>query len=125
MTILKSWVAGLAGLCLSAAVAPAMADCSAVSVPINSARYESVGELTVKAGTGCIFNINNIPGAVQQTKIIQAPKVGKAGVIGLVPFYAASHGYRGSDEFAYEITGFDQYGGPMNVTVTWKVTVIP
>ena len=26
---------------------------------------------------------------------------------------------------ALGVAGFDQYGGPMNVTVTWKVTVIP
>jgi len=125
MSILKSWVAGLASLCLSAAVAPAMADCSAASVPINSARYESVGELTVKAGTGCIFNINNIPGAVQQTKIIQAPKAGRAGVRGLEPFYAAKPGYSGLDEFTYAFIGMDQYGGPLNVVIKWKVTVIP
>jgi hypothetical protein len=124
MTILKSWAAGLAGLGLFA-VTPAMADCSAASVPINSARYEGVGELTVKAGTGCVFNINNIPGAVQETRIIRVPKAGRAGVRGLEPFYVAKPGYNGPDEFTYAFIGMDQYGGPMNVTVTWKVTVVP
>ena len=114
------WGLGLAAICT-----PAAAECEAPSVPIDSADFEGTGTLKVRAGTGCRFSIGNVPGVVQKTRIVQAPKAGKAGVIGLIPFYAASHGYRGPDEFAYEITGFDQYGGPMNVTVTWKVTVIP
>lgn len=117
---------GTASFCLamSAAAAPAMAECSGGVVPLNSARYESVGEISVKAGTGCSFNIT-MPGAVQETKIVLSPKVGRAGVQGLTPFYIAKPGYRGPDEFGYAFIGTDQYGGPMNVVIKWKVTVTP
>lgn len=125
MTFIRNLTAGIFGLGAVCGVTPAIADCSGASVPIYSARSEAVGEITVKAGTGCAFNINNIPGAVQETKIILSPKVGRAGVRGLTPLYAAKPGYSGSDEFAYAFIGMDQYGGPMNVVIKWNVTVVP
>ncbi|WP_112661675.1 hypothetical protein [Microvirga flavescens] len=109
----------------SAILGTASADCSGGSVFITSARAQVEGELTVKAGTGCSFNLNNIPGAVNETKIVQQPKFGRAGVSNLTPFYAAKAGYSGADEFAYAFIGMDQYGGPMNVQIKWKVTVVP
>lgn len=109
----------------SAAFWPANAACSGASVPIGSALHEGTGQLTVNAGTGCRFNINGIPGAVLETKIIQQPKTGRAGVSGLTPFYTAKAGYTGPDEFAYAFIGTDQYGGPMKVVIRWKLTIIP
>ncbi|MGO4572197.1 hypothetical protein [Microvirga sp. 2TAF3] len=121
----KQSIAALCLLGLCAAFNQAHAECSGASIPIYSARSEGMGEIKVKAGTGCSFNINNIPGAVQEAKIIQQPKVGRAGVSGLTPFYAAKPGYNGPDEFAYAFLGMDQYGGPMNVVIKWRVTVVP
>ena len=119
------YTAALSLLALLAVAEPAMARCSASSVFIHSSRFKGVGELSVKAGSGCRFNINNIPGAVQETKIVQQPKFGRARVDNLTPSYAAKPGYSGPDEFAYAFLGMDQYGGPMNVVIKWKVTVVP
>ena len=81
--------------------------------------------MTVKAGTGCQFNVNGIPGAISEVRIVQAPKIGRAGVQNLYPYYMAKPGYSGPDEFAYAFIGTDQYGGPMNVVIRRKVTVVP
>jgi hypothetical protein len=116
------------GLALIAALAlpeAASAQCSAPSVYISRARSEAEGPMTVRAGTGCRFNVNGIPGAIDEVKIIQAPKVGRAGVQNLEPFYMAKPGYTGPDEFAYAFIGTDQYGGPMNVVIRRKITVVP
>jgi hypothetical protein len=88
-------------------------------------RVELETVLTVKSGAGCLFNISGIPGAISETVITQQPRVGKAGVRGLTPFYASKPGYRGPDEFAYTFIGTGQYGGPMRITVRRKITVVP
>jgi hypothetical protein len=81
--------------------------------------------MTVKAGKGCAFNISGIPGAIDETVISQKPRIGRAGVQGLTPFYAAKPGYQGTDEFAYTFIGMGQSGGPMRVTIKRKITVVP
>ncbi len=106
--------------------APAFAqDCSGPPVSFNGEMVEVEGELTVKAGKGCVFTINGIPGALRETVISQKPKIGQAGVDGLKPYYMAKPGYQGADEFAYTFIGMSQYGGPMRITVKRKVTVVP
>ena len=77
------------------------------------------------AGKSCIFNINNIPGALEEVQIVQKPKVGRAGVQNFRPFYIAKPGYTGPDEFAYAFLGKDQYGGPMRIVIKRNVTVVP
>ena len=81
--------------------------------------------MTVRSGKGCSFNLNGIRGAISETVISQKPKVGRAGVANLKPYYVSKAGYQGPDEFAYTFVGMNQYGGPMRVTVKRKVTVVP
>jgi hypothetical protein len=100
-------------------------NCSGAPVYFNGDYAEVEGEMTVKAGKGCVFNISGIPGAINETVISQKPKIGKAGVQGLAPFYMAKPGYQGTDEFAYTFIGTGQYGGPMRVTIRRKITVVP
>ncbi|WP_134500103.1 hypothetical protein [Microvirga pakistanensis] len=57
-------------------------------------------------------------------KIVQAPRIGRAGVQNLRAVYVAKAGYQGADEFAYALIGMNQYGGPMRVTIKRKVTVV-
>ncbi|WP_243370452.1 hypothetical protein [Microvirga solisilvae] len=99
--------------------------CSAESVYLHSARFETEGKMTVSAGKGCVFNINGIPGALEDVQIVQKPKFGQAGVQNFKPFYRAKPGYAGQDEFAYAFIGKDQYGGEMRIVIKRKVTVIP
>ena len=54
--------------------------CTGGAVYLNSARFETEAAITVPAGKSCIFNINNIPGALEEVQIVQKPKVGRAGV---------------------------------------------
>ncbi|NIX75124.1 hypothetical protein [Microvirga terricola] len=108
--------------------APAFADpgdCIVAPMNFNSHVATVEGEMTVKAGKGCGFGLNGIQGGINEAVIVQKPKVGRAGVQGLTPFYVAKPGYQGADEFAYAINGTDQYGGPMRVTTKMKVTVVP
>ncbi|MCB5174339.1 hypothetical protein [Microvirga lenta] len=100
-------------------------NCSGAPIYFNGSIAAVEGELTVKSGKGCTFNINNIPGAINETVITQKPRVGKAGVQGLTPYYVAKPGYTGSDEFSYTFLGMDQYGGTMRVTFKQKITVVP
>jgi hypothetical protein len=100
-------------------------DCSGPPVYFNGEIVEVEGELTVKAGKGCAFSINGIPGALKETVISQKPKIGRAGVDGLKPYYMAKPGYQGPDEFAYTFVGMNQYGGPMRITIKRKITVVP
>jgi hypothetical protein len=100
-------------------------DCSAQAVYFNGDVVETEGEMTVRSGKGCSFNLNGIRGAISETVISQKPKVGKAGVANLKPYYVSKPGYQGPDEFAYTFVGMNQYGGPMRVTVKRKVTVVP
>ena len=81
--------------------------------------------MTVKSGKGCGFGLNGIQGAISEAVIVHKPKVGIAGVQGIMPYYVAKRGYQGKDEFSYAIIGTDQYGGPMRVTTKMKVTVVP
>jgi hypothetical protein len=103
----------------------ASAQCAVAPVYINSARGETEGPMTVTSGKGCRFNLNGIPGAIAEAKIVQQPKFGRAGVEHLKPFYIAKPGYVGPDEFSYAFIGTDQYGGPMHVVIKRKVTVVP
>lgn len=108
--------------------APAQAepgDCVVPPTYINGYRAEVEGTMTIKAGKGCGFGMNGIEGAISEAVIVQKPKVGMAGVRGLMPFYVAKPGYQGNDEFSYAFIGTDRYGGPMRVTIKRKVTVIP
>lgn len=100
-------------------------DCSGAPMYFNGDIAEVEGAMTVKSGRGCAFSINGIPGALNETVISQKPKIGRAGVEGLKPYYIAKPGYQGPDEFAYTFIGMSQYGGPMRVTVKRKITVIP
>ena len=103
----------------------AQAQCTVDPVYFNGSSVESEGAMTVSAGKGCGFGLNGIPGAIKEAKIVQPPKVGRAGIQGLTPFYVAKPGYQGSDEFSYAFIGTDQYGGPMRVVIKRKVTVVP
>ena len=103
----------------------ASALCSADNVLIPGPRSELEGNMTVSAGSGCSFGVNGIPGAIKDVRITQAPRFGRAGVENFSPYYVAKPGYRGPDEFSYAFIGTDQYGGPMNVVVRRKVTVVP
>jgi hypothetical protein len=100
-------------------------DCSGPPIYFNGEVAEVEGELTVRSGKGCAFSINGIPGALNETVISQKPKIGRAGVEGLKPYYVSKPGYQGPDEFAYTFIGMSQYGGPMRVTVKRKITVVP
>ncbi|WP_445500949.1 hypothetical protein [Microvirga sp. G4-2] len=100
-------------------------NCSGAPIYFNSEIAEVEGAMTVKAGKGCAFNISGIPGAIKETVISQQPRIGKAGVQGLAPYYVAKPGYQGSDEFAYTFIGTGQYGGPMRVTIKRTITVVP
>ncbi|MBB3017153.1 hypothetical protein FHR70_000193 [Microvirga lupini] len=86
---------------------------------------EIEGPMTVKAGSGCLFGIDGIPGALTETVITQKPKFGRAGVENFKPYYLAKPGYQGTDEFAYTFIGQGRYGGPMRLTVKRKITVVP
>lgn len=116
--------ASIIGCLAFGAVAQAQ-NCSGAPVYFNGENTEVEGEMTVKAGKGCYFNISGIPGALTETVISQKPKIGRAGVEGLKPYYLAKPGYQGPDEFAYTFIGQGQYGGPMRVTIRRKITVIP
>jgi len=100
-------------------------NCSGAPVYFSGEIAEIEGAMTVKAGKGCFFNISGIPGALTETVITQKPKVGRAGVEGLKPYYLAKPSYQGADEFAYTFVGQGQYGGPMRVTIRRKITVVP
>jgi hypothetical protein len=100
-------------------------NCSADPVYFSGDLAEVEGPMTVKAGKGCFFNLNGIPGAVTETVISQKPRTGRAGIDGLKPYYVAKPGYQGPDEFAYTFIGTGRYGGPMRVTIKRKITVVP
>ena len=100
-------------------------DCVLPPLNFNSHVAEVEWEMTVKSGKGCGFGLNGIQGAISEAVIVQKPKVGTAGVQGIMPYYVAKRGYQGKDEFSYAIIGTDQYGGPMRVTTKMKVTVVP
>ncbi|MGO4706967.1 hypothetical protein AB4072_14460 [Microvirga sp. 2MCAF38] len=103
----------------------AQAGCDGPPFYIPSSIAELEAPITVEAGTGCAFGLSGIPGAINEVKITQAPKIGRAGVQNLNAIYVAKPGYQGSDEFAYALIGTDQYGGPMRVIIKRKVTVVP
>jgi hypothetical protein len=100
-------------------------NCSGAPVYFNGEIAEVESPLTVKSGKGCFFGISGIPGALTETVITQKPKVGRAGLEGLKPYYLAKPGYQGPDEFAYTFIGQGQYGGPMRVTIRRNITVVP
>ncbi|MBJ6124091.1 hypothetical protein [Microvirga splendida] len=100
-------------------------NCSGAPVYFTGEISEVEGPLTVKAGKGCLFGLDGIPGALTETVISQKPKIGRAGVEGLKPYYLAKPGYQGPDEFAYTFIGQGRYGGPMRVTIRRKITVVP
>ena len=100
-------------------------NCSGAPVYFNGEIAEVDAPLTVKSGKGCFFGISGIPGALTETAITQKPKIGRAGVEGLKPYYLAKPGYQGQDEFAYTFIGQGQYGGPMRGTIRRKATVVP
>jgi hypothetical protein len=122
---LSGMIAASGFLAIFGFVDTASAKCVAAPVYLYSARFESEGTMSVSAGKGCLFNLDGIPGAISEAKIVQQPKFGRAGVEGLKPFYMAKPGYTGPDEFSYAFIGTDQYGGPMRVVIKRKVTVIP
>jgi len=126
MSIKKNMVRGalvLAGMGLSGT---AQADCKGPPFYFQGSIAEvEAPPLLVKTGTGCSFGVNGIPGAVNEVKITQSPKNGRAGVQNLRAVYVAKPGYEGPDEFAYTMIGIDQYGGPMRLTVKRKITVVP
>jgi hypothetical protein len=111
--------------CLAFGPSAQAQNCSGSPVYFTGEISEVEGPLTVKAGKGCLFSIDGIPGALTETVISQEPKVGKAGVEGLKPYYLAKPGYQGPDEFAYSFIGQGKYGGPMRVTIRRKITVVP
>jgi hypothetical protein len=125
MTIMKRVAAASAFLAAFGVYETASAACSGPPIYFFGSVTEMEGEITVKAGTSCYFGLNGIPGAITEAKILQQPKIGRAGVDGLKPYYVAKAGYRGTDEFTYSIIGTNQYGGPMQVTFKRKVTVVP
>ncbi|WP_457089232.1 hypothetical protein [Microvirga sp. P5_D2] len=121
----KFLLQGMMIIAASALSGAAQADCKGPPfyIPGNMAEIEA--PITVKAGTGCTFGLSGIPGAINEVKIVQAPKIGRAGVQNLRALYVAKPGYQGADEFTYALIGTDQYGGPMRVTIKRKVTVVP
>ncbi|MBL0406059.1 hypothetical protein JKG68_19035 [Microvirga aerilata] len=116
--------AGIVGCLIFGAEAKAQ-NCAADPVYFNGDLAEVEGPMTVKAGKGCYFNLNGIPGAVTETVISQKPRTGRAGINGLKPYYMAKPGYQGPDAFAYTFIGTGRYGGPMRVTIKRKITVVP
>ena len=116
--------AGIVGCLVFGSDAQAQ-NCSGAPVYFTGEISEVEGPLTVKAGKGCFFSIDGIPGALTETVISQKPKIGRAGVEGLKPYYLAKPGYQGPDEFAYSFIGQGRYGGPMKVTIRRKITVVP
>ena len=84
--------------CLAFGPSAQAQNCSGSPVYFTGEISEVEGPLTVKAGKGCLFSIDGIPGALTETVISQKPKVGKAGVEGLKPYYLAKPGYQGPDE---------------------------
>ena len=125
MIIVKRAAAAAAFIVAVGVSGAAQAACSGPPSYFRGANVEMEAEITVKAGTGCRFTLNGIEGAITEARIVQNPKVGRAGVEGLHPYYVAKPGYQGPDEFAYVIMGTDQYGGPMRITLKRKVTVVP
>ena len=111
--------------CLAFGPSAQAQNCSGAPVYFTGEISEVEGPLAVKAGKGCFFSIDGIPGALTETVILQKPKVGKAGIEGLKPYYLAKPGYQGPDEFAYSFIGQGRYGGPMRVTIRRKITVVP
>lgn len=81
--------------------------------------------MTVVSGTACQTGVSGIQGALTEVKIMQQPKIGKAGVEHMRPYYVAKPGYQGPDEFTYAYIGTDQYGGPMRVSIKRKILVVP
>ncbi|WP_114943325.1 hypothetical protein [Microvirga calopogonii] len=124
MSSCKFIAAGFGLLAFSASSNLALA-CTAQPVYLHSARFEAEGDMTVNAGKSCLFNINGIPGALEDVQIVQQPKVGRAGVQNMKPYYIAKPGYAGRDEFSYAFIGKDQYGGPMRIVIKRIVTVQP
>jgi hypothetical protein len=120
-----SFVATSIAGCLAFGPSAQAQNCSGSPVYFTGEISEVEGPLTVKAGKGCFFSIDGIPGALTETVISQKPKVGRAGVEGLKPYYLAKAGYQGPDEFAYSFIGQGRYGGPMRVTIRRKITVVP
>src|SRR3712207_9150166 len=96
--------------CLAFGPSAQAQNCSGAPVYFTGEISEVEGPLTVKAGKGCFFSIDGIPGALTETVILQKPKVGKAGIEGLKPYYLAKPGYQGPDEFAYSFIGQGRYG---------------
>ena len=126
MMIRTSSILALAALACGLSVSAAQAqNCSGPPLTFNSTMAEVEGEYTVKAGKGCRFSISGISGVIQETVIIQKPRVGTAGVQGAKAYYIAKPGYQGPDEFAYAFIGKNQYGGPMRVTIKRRITVVP
>lgn len=119
-------VAAIAGfLTFFGSMNVAMAQCTMPPLYFNGDSAELEGPMTVSAGKGCRFGLNGIPGAIEEAKIIQQPKIGRAGVQGLNPYYIAKPGYKGPDEFAYVFTGTNRFGGPMRILIKRKITVVP
>ncbi len=121
----KTFLAAFSLAALFDLTAQAQAGCSAPPVYFNGNIVETEGPMTVNAGTGCSFNVNGIPGMIEDVQITQAPKTGRAGVQHMRPFYVAKAKYQGPDEFTYTILGKNQYGGPMRISIKRKITVIP
>jgi hypothetical protein len=116
---------GLMVLAASALSTTALADCKGAPMYFNGDQAEFEAAITVKSGTGCGFGLDGIDGAINEVKIIQAPKVGRAGVQNHRAVYVAKVGYQGQDEFTYALIGTNQYGGPMRITIKRKITVVP
>ena len=125
MTAYRGMLGGalvLAGMGLAGA---AQAACKGAPYYIPGSISEVESSLMVKAGTGCVFGVSGVPGAVNEVKIVQTPKNGRAAVQNLRAVYVAKPGYQGPDEFAYTFIGTDGFGGPMRVTIKHKITVVP
>jgi len=123
--VMKPGMLGVACLILFGSVGVAHAKCKATSVSFSGNMVETEGEMTVVAGTSCSSGVSGIQGSLTEVRITQQPKVGKAGVENMRPYYTAKPGYQGPDEFAYTYFGKDQYGGPMRVSVKRKIAVVP
>ena len=99
--------------------------CEAAPIYFNGNFADVAGDVQVKSGTGCSFGLDGIRGAINEAVITRPAKVGRVGVRGLSPYYIAKPGYQGRDEFTYVFNGIDAYGGPMKVTITRRITVVP
>ncbi len=119
------FVTGIASACLFARSEAQAQNCSGAPTYFTGEIAEVESQTTVKSGKGCFFSISGIPGAINETVISQKPRMGRAGVEGLKPYYIARPGYQGPDEFAYTFIGTGQYGGSMRVTIKRKITVVP